>query len=220
MQRVIQAFRKFKSDTSGVMIVEAVIILPVLAWTFIAFSVIWDAYRVKNLAQKGTFAVADIISRERALVTQNFARSYAKVFAYAAEVPGNLTLLNLTGGPVVVRVTSVGFTEGANPGDEGVMSRMWSMSSDAARMPIHTATSLATIKDKIPAMLDGDNIVVVETLLKWQPKFTATMAASLMGGRAQTWLSNRNIETFTTVRPRFVPKVCFQATGMNVPCEL
>lgn len=220
MTRIQFALRRFRRDTSGVMIVEAVIILPVLVLTFIAFAVFWDFYRTKNLAQKATFAIADVISRERAEFRANFAPNYARVFAYAAEAPGNLSALSLTRGPVVVRVTSVSFAAAANPADEGTINMMWSMSSDTARMPLQSNDSIAAIKGKIPAMLDADNVIIVETLLKWQPKFTATMAANLIGGQVLQWVQNQDIETFTTVRPRYVPKACFAGSGMTVACEL
>lgn len=215
-----QALHRFKRDTRGMMIVEAVIILPALVWTFIAFAVFWDAYRVINQAQKGTYALADIISRERAQVSSTYARSYAKIFAYVAEIDGNINSMSYTSGPVVVRVTSASYTEGANPGDLGTLTRMWSMSSDPSRMALHTDQSLAGIQNRIPTLLDGDTILIVETRLRWQPKVTAQTVASLVGGRTEAWMTSRDIDTFTTVRPRFVPKICFIGTGMMVACEL
>lgn len=220
MRTIFSALRGFKRDTSGMMIVEAVIILPALVWTFIAFSVFWDAYRTINQAQKATFALADVISRERAQISSSYARSYARIFAYVAEVPGNLNAISFTSGPMVVRVTSASYTQGATPSDPGTLARMWSMSSDTARMPLHTDASLASIINKIPVMLDGDSIVIVETRLRWQPKVTGSAVAGLVGGRTSAWLTTRDIDTFTTVRPRFVPKLCFLGTGMTVACDL
>ncbi len=232
MPNISRTIRNFARDTQGTMSVEAVLILPVLVWAFIAFTVMWDAYRVKNLAQRATYTVADIISRERSQIRRVFITNYLRVFRYATEASGNLNSTNLTTTPQVLRVTSVMFSEGANneDGDDGddVISVAWSKSTDAARLPEWTNATIDQIKDKIPAMLDGDNIVVVETRLRWEPKFTAQMASSLMGGGVSTWMQSRDINTFTTVRPRFVPKVCYSDTVLvngvsvttNIPCEL
>lgn len=232
MSRLLRHIRNFAQDTRGVMSIEAVLILPVLVWTFIALSVMWDAYRAQNLAQRATFTVADIISRERAQIRRVFITNYLRVFRYAVESTGNLNSTNTTTSPEVLRITSVMFSEGSNnvDGDDGddVISVAWSRSTDRTRMPEWTNETIGQIKDQIPAMLDGDNIVVVETRLRWQPDFTSQMAASLIGDNATGWITSQDIDTFTTVRPRFVPKVCFTDTAVvngavvttTVPCEL
>ena len=229
MFRVPHILRRFARDTQGTMSVEAVMILPVLVWAFIAFTVMWDAYRVKNLAQRATYTVADIISRERAQVRRVFITNYLRVFRYATEATGDLNSANVTTTPHVLRVTSVMFSEGSDEDDEDdVISVAWSKSTDPARMPEWTTETINQIADQIPAMLDGDNVVVVDTRLRWQPKFTAQMAGSLLGDQATGWMQERDIDTFTTVRPRFVPKVCFVDTvrvngvtvTTNIPCEL
>lgn len=224
MQRAFFALRKFLSDTRGNMAVEAILILPVMSLMFVFFNVYWDAYRAQNLAQKATFTIADIISRERAQIVPNYARSFLRVFNYAAEVPGTLNVTNYTRSAAVIRITSVTFLEGGAGEADDTVSVSWSISSDPARMPEWTNATISQISDDIPAMLDGDNIIVVETRLRWQPKFTAAKADSLTGAQ-DSWFTARDIETMATVRPRFVPRVCFtnNVTGdgaVVVACEL
>ena len=227
MHRALHAIRKFLSETRGSMAVEAVLILPVMATMFIFFTVYWDAYRSKNLAQKATYTIADIISRERAQIVPNYAKSFVRVFNYAAEVPGTLNVTNYETSAAIIRVTSVTFTEGDDDDDddEGQVNMVWSISSDPKRMPEWTNDTIDDIVDQIPAMLDGDNIIVVESRMRWQPKFTAAMAADLLGDSSTGWFTARDIETFATVRPRFVPRVCFNnnvagAGAVVVACEL
>ncbi len=225
MQRALHAIRKFISETRGSIAVEAVLILPVMATMFIFFTVYWDAYRSKNLAQKATYTIADIISRERAQIVPNYAKSFVRVFNYAAEVPGTLNVTNYETSAAIIRVTSVTFTEGEDEDDEGQVNMVWSISSDPRRMPEWTNDTIDDIADQIPAMLDGDNIIVVESRMRWQPKFTAAMAGNLLGESSTGWFTARDIDTFATVRPRFVPKVCFTnnvvgAGAVNVACEL
>lgn len=217
--------RQFWADTRGNIAVEAVLVLPVMALMFIFFNVYWDAYRAQNLAQKATFTIADIISRERAQIVPNYAKSFVRVFNYAAEVPGTLNVTNFETSAAVIRVTSVTFTEGASEDDDGQVNMVWSISSDPKRLPEWTNATIAQIADDIPAMLDGDNIIVVESRLRWQPKFTTAMAADLLGKTTLDWFTARDIDTMATVRPRFVPRVCFNnnvsgAGAVVVACEL
>jgi hypothetical protein len=225
MQRALHAIRNFFSETRGSMAVEAVLILPVMSLMFIFFNVYWDAYRTKNLAQKATYTIADIISRERAQIVPNYAKSFVRVFNYAAEVPGTLNVTNYGTSAAIIRVTSVTFTDGEDEADDGQVNMVWSISSDPLRMPEWTNDTIAEIAGQIPAMLDGDNIIVVESRMRWQPKFTAAMAADLLGESSTGWFTERDIETMATVRPRFVPRVCFSnnvvgAGSVAVACEL
>jgi hypothetical protein len=225
MQRALQAIRKFLTETRGSMAVEAVLILPVMSLMFIFFNVYWDAYRSKNLAQKATYTIADIISRERAQIVPNYAKSFVRVFNYAAEVPGTLNVTNYGTSAAIIRVTSVTFTDGEDEDDEGQVNMVWSISSDPNRMPEWTNDTINAIVGQIPAMLDGDNIIVVESRMRWQPKFTAAMAADLLGESSTGWFTARDIETMATVRPRFVPRVCFSNNvfgvgAVSVACEL
>ena len=225
MQRALPAIRRFLSQTRGSMAVEAVLVLPVMALMFIFFNVYWDAYRAKNLAQKATYTIADIISRERSQVVPNYAKSYVRVFNYAAEVPGTLNVTNYETSAAIIRVTSVTFTDGAEDDDDGQVNMAWSMSSDPKRMPEWTNATIDAIAGQIPAMLDGDNIIVVESRVRWQPKFTTAMAADLLGKSSEGWFTARDIETMATVRPRFVPRVCFNnnlfgASAVVVACDL
>lgn len=225
MQRALHAIRKFLSETRGSMAVEAVLILPVMSLMFIFFNVYWDAYRSKNLAQKATYTIADIISRERAQIVPNYAKSFVRVFNYAAEVPGTLNVTNYATSAAIIRVTSVTFTDADDEDDEGQVNMVWSISSDPIRMPEWTNETIDEIVGQIPAMLDGDNIVVVESRVRWQPKITATMAADLLGESSTGWFTARDIETMATVRPRFVPRVCFTnnvagSGAVVVACEL
>ncbi len=220
MSRLFNSLARFRSDIRGNIIIEAFIIIPVLTWTFVAFAMAFDAYRQKNLAQRATYTVADIISRERAQVKSNFMLNYLKVFGYVAEVPTAVTGSNGAALPIAMRVTSVMFTEGATEEDDGTISVAWSMSSDTGRLPLHTNTSILTIRDQIPALLDGDNIIVVESRLRWTPSVSAAIAADLLDSSQRPWFTTQTFETIATVRPRFVPRVCAQVNSTTVACDL
>ena len=217
MRHAHSILRRFACDARGNMSVEAMLMLPVLVWALIAFFSFWDLYRINYLAKKATFTIADVISRERAQISAAFAYRYGTVFAYALERPIPLTASNSRNQPIVIRVTSLGYTES---GTGNAISVLWSMSSDTARMPLRVATELDDLTGRIPAMLDGDNIVVIETRVLWSPSFYQQYRGTAPTLDFLQALQTREIDTLTTVRPRFVPKLCFTGTGMTVACEL
>jgi len=220
MRKLIQLIRRFAADQRGNLSVEAVLMLPVLVWTMIAFFSFWDVYRINYLAKKATFTVADIISRERTQIQSGFILRYANVFAYAIERPITMTSTNAsstTSQPIAMRVSSLRFSE-TNAGNSTAI--MWSMSTDTARMPLRTVIGIEDIQANIPAMMDGDSIIVVESHVYWSPNFFRPFRGTAPSLDFLENLQTRTIETITTVRPRFVPQVCFIGSGITVPCEL
>jgi Flp pilus assembly protein TadG len=217
MRLMPNSFRHFIQDARGNMSVDMAIILPILVWALVGFFSFWDIYRINYLSKKATFVVADIISRERGQVSNPFIFRYGTVFAYAIERPIPLTTANAATQPIAMRVTSLAFSESPSGNATTVL---WSMSSDTTRMPLRTTGELSDISARIPAMLDGDNIIVVETRVYWSPTFYQAFRGTAPTLESLSALQTRTIDTLTTVRPRFVPRMCFVATGLTIPCEL
>jgi Flp pilus assembly protein TadG len=228
MKILNRIFREFRTDNRGSVLIESVIFLPAMIFTYIGFSIAWDGYRDNNLAQKATYAVADIISRERGVFNSNTMLNYVRIFSYAAEIPTAVTMANMTNGPVAVRITSVLFDEADTTSGTNSVILQFSFTSSGLQLPKHTAGSLQGIMNKIPALQDGDNIIIVESRLKWVPLFSAEDATDLINpnnNRASaadnaTWFAARTIDTFTTVRPRFVPRLCWKDDLKASTCEL
>ena len=57
--------RRFRSETRGAAVLEAVIITPVLIWVYVGSFVFFDAFRTYSNSVRATYAVADVISREQ-----------------------------------------------------------------------------------------------------------------------------------------------------------
>lgn len=220
--------RAFYKDRRGNIIIESVVFLPAMIFTYIGFAVAWDGHRDNNLAQKATYAVADIISRERGVLKSNMMLSYLRAFGYAAEIPTSVTASNMRNGPVAIRITSVLFDEADTPGGTDNVTLQFSFTSSTAQLPAHTAGTLQGIKHMIPALQDGDNIIIVETRVKWTPLVSAEDATSLVDYNNNSadatdnniWFAARNIDTFTTVRPRYVPRLCYEVSLRTYGCEL
>lgn len=189
MNLFARQFMGFMRDERGNVLGEAVVILPMVIWSYLAFFVYWDAYKTTNVAQKAAFTVADLISREQVTLGTSY-------------VPGMLNLLRYLVDDQTstkIRVTSLLFSEGAtvnigqdDPDDKTMVQ--WSISPNNLMIP-YTDATLQNVLNKIPAMYDGDSVILVETMMDFNPMFDVGMAS-------------RQVTNFVVTRPRFLPKIC------------
>ena len=70
-------------------------------------------------------------------------------------------------------------------------------------MPALTTTELQLLDDQIPAMSDGDFVVIVEVSVGYAPAFNVGV-------------SDMDIRQFIVTRPRFVPRICMQGFACPV----
>ena len=73
--------RRFRSETRGAAVLEAVIITPVLIWVYVGSFVFFDAFRTYSNSVRATYAVADVISREQNNLTPFDLDGFANLFA-------------------------------------------------------------------------------------------------------------------------------------------
>lgn len=179
--------RQFRDDEGGSTLVEAVLVLPALLWTYLALFVFWDAYRSINVVQKASYTVADMLSRTNATTTVTA--------AYLDGLKSAMTFLLDDDLSVKMRVTSVKWVLANNR-----FETRWSYSSDAAGLPAYTTATLQAVKGQIPAMADGDYILLVETRVPYSPAFDAGLSDSV-------------INQFIVTRPRLAP--CILYTGVT-----
>lgn len=178
---------QFRDDARGSLSVEAAMILPLLTWFYVGSFVWFDAFRVQNTNLKASYTIADMISREFNPVSDSYLNGLNTVFDY----------LTYSNHPTYVRVTVVHCTSPAptDPNDpdpcmdDGArdLELCWSWATDGR--PAHTAASLAGFIDKIPLMPRGDEIILTETFMAYEPSFS-------VGLGAQTF------ENYIVTRPR------------------
>lgn len=189
MNLIAQKFQGFLRDERGNILAEAVVILPIFIWSYLAFFVYWDAYKTTNVAQKAAYTLADLISREQVTLPDTYVPGMLNMLRY---------LVNDQTSPKI-RVTSLLFSEGAvvNQGVDDADDRtivQWSISPGDAMTP-YTDATLQNVLNKIPAMFDGDSVILVETTMDFNPSFDIGM-------------DSRQITNFVVTRPRFLPKIC------------
>lgn len=170
---------RFLRCESGVVMAEAVIVLPLMLWAYLALFVYWDAYRSINTSQKAAYTISDMVSREMLPLPTNYVTGMRDLMTYLVD--DNQT--------VKIRVTSLTFS--------GVNNRFevdWSRSPDSA-FPQLTTDSIQALAPQIPKLADGDHVVLVETEVSFHPAF-------------DVGISDEVQKQFVVTRPRFVPKVC------------
>lgn len=179
MFRLRQALKRFRSEDHGSVVAEAVIALPIMIWAYMGLYVYWDAFRAVNLAQKASYTLADYISRERGTLSTVEINGLASVFQYMMDSDQTTR----------IRITSLYW----NP-DNNRFEVYWSLSPNNTMTPL-TTTTLQVVKDRIPAMADGDSAILLET--------EATYSAAFNVG-----IDDQVFKNFIVTRPRFLTRIC------------
>lgn len=181
--------RRFARDENAAVAFEAVIITPILAWLFVGSFIFFDAFRTYNTSVKATYAVADVISRQ--LDGDVLYGSDIEGLSYVFQ-----HITRNTGGAAEIRVSEVSFWDGD-------YSVEWS----------HPTGGLTRLRDsdmpdvapRIPTMVPGERVIVVETFLPYSPYF-------------DIGLSDLEFTNFTVTRPRFAGRIAYD-DGTDPACN-
>lgn len=179
MRSPLALLRRFGRDENGTLLAEAVIVLPLMLWAYMALFVYWDAYRSVNTVQKAAYTVSDMVSREMVTLNDQYVPGMRNLMRYLVDADQT----------VKIRVSSVTWSD---LNDRFEID--WSRSPDNA-MPQLTTTSVAELAYRIPQMSDGDRVMLVEVDVSYHPAFNVG-------------LSDASLQQFIVTRPRFVPKIC------------
>lgn len=170
----------FARREDGVIALEAMIMLPLLFWTFLALFSIFDTFRTYAANQKAAFTVGDAISRETVPIDSQYLSGIHGLFDYLALATGSTS----------IRVSSIYF-------DETDDRHYTDWSQVQGTKSALTDGQIAGWKTKLPVMVDNERIVLVETWSDYEPPF-------------RTGLEQREIQNFVFTRPRYAPRVCWQ----------
>ena len=201
MSRFRSHVRAFLKDESGVLLAEALIMLPVLIWAFIALVVYWDLFRVMNVSQKAAYSISDVLSRQELPVSESFFDG----------MPELLSFLTPDAAASRIRITSLQMVEGADPGFNPQNANpvfdgnddfclLFSRSSDPLVEP-YTQSELKDLAPKIPNMNALESVVLVETWVDYRPDFDTGVLNAAPGVSDQTFYE------FIVTRPRNVRRV-------------
>lgn len=170
---------QFGKGTGGSTSVEALIILPILLWAYMALFVYFDAFRTQNMNLKAAYTLADLISREDEVLSPSYINGLNLVYDY----------LTYNDQATWIRVSSVAWDATNNR-----YTVQWSYATK--NMPIQDDGTINGYADKLPVIPVGDTMIVVETSLTYTPLFDVGVA-------------EKTFSQFVPTRPRFHSKICY-----------
>ncbi|MBT0958793.1 pilus assembly protein [Alphaproteobacteria bacterium KMM 3653] len=180
--------RAFAEDTRGSLSVEAALIMPLLTWLYVGSFVWFDAFRTQNANLKASYTIADMLSRQTDTLDSNFMEGLNTVFDY----------LTSSNHPTYLRMTTIQCVSAC--ADEAARDlQVLESYATGGRTRLYTA-DMASYKSKIPFMVDGDTIILVESFMAYEPMFNVGLSA-------------RSFENYIVTRPRFASQLLIPSSS-------
>lgn len=170
----------FLRNEEGAIAIEAAIILPMMFWSFLTVFAIFDSFHNYSLNQKAAYTIGDAVSRETVPIDDAYVTGAWQLFEY----------LTMATGTTGLRITSVRY-DGTD--DQHYVD--WSAGRGNRATPLGD-DDIQDWETRLPVMVDGERIVVVETSNRFEPPFKT--------GLERVWMNE-----FVFTRPRYAPRVCF-----------
>lgn len=175
---LLRRLRAFGRDESGVISIEFVIWMPLILVVMASTFTLFEAFRQKSLNVKAAYTISDAISRETDPIDPAYLDGMLSVLRYLTNSEGTQGM----------RVTLVRYDAAE---DEYEVS--WSQTrGDFAVMDDDT---LAGFRERLPALLHNERVIVVETETEHTPVFDIPA------------LQPQRFYNFVFTRPRFAPQV-------------
>lgn len=180
--------RRFRDETSGTVAIEAVILLPVLFWAYLAMFSYFDMLRQQSLNQKASYTIADMLSREMSEINDQYITNAHTLFSTMIRSDDTTAL----------RISILEWNADRNRFDI-----QWTKARGPAD-PM-TAEFAGKLTERLPVMPSGEQIILVETWTDYRIPFRIGM-------------DDFNMNTFTFTRIRFGAHLCFSNNPDPVDC--
>lgn len=188
------AVARFARDEDASLSVEAVLVLPILLWAFLATYTYFDVYRAKNLSLKANYAISDLLSRETEAIDMDYLTGAENMFKYLT--PG--------GNDAWVRVTVVYCNDECAEADRELKTD-WSRATDG--LPTFSDQDVMThLEPIIPWIASGERVIIVETGIEYDPPFSTKL----------TGIGSRRFVDIVMTRPREAGQLCWQGVGCGI----
>lgn len=181
LKRILERLKGFARNTDGNVSVEFVLAMPMVFWSFMAVYVFFDGYRQSTVNLKAAYTISDLLSRETNAVNDDYIDSMHSL----------LQMLTRARSVTNLRVTVVRWDA-----NENRYYVDWSESRGFGSAL--TDATVTQFNDDLPVMPHQERVILVETRNVFVPLFNVGM-------------DNKNLENFVFSRPRFGPKLDFEA---------
>lgn len=179
--KLTAAVKKWREDETGSVAVETILMVPLLAWAFVATVTFFDAYRNEANSFKAGITISDMFSRETDLITSE----------YISGARGLLRFLAIDDANPDLRVTAFEWQDSQNR-----YRRIWSQER-GPRSGLRTE-DLANMTERLPILQDGEVAILVETWIEYDPPFAVG-------------LDSYDMQTYTVISPRFATQLCYSS---------
>ncbi len=185
---------RFRRDEDASLSVEAVLVLPILLWAFLACYTFFDVYRAKNLSLKANYAISDLLSRETTTINNTYLLGAESVFRYLTQSESSSWL----------RVTVVYCEDDCDQSNRD-LRRDWSKATDG--LPTFSNQDVMNhLEPIVPWIASGERVIIVETGVEYEPPFSENL----------TGIGERDFVDIVMTRPRFAAWLCWED---EAPCS-
>ncbi len=184
LARVFDFFKRFGRDTRGVVSLEFAIMMPALFLALAGSYVFFDGYRQSTTNLKAAYTVSDLLSRETNVIDDQYVNTMVELLKFLTRPDDDISL----------RITQVHW-------DEDDLKYYVDWSTVRGFTAALDDNDIAQMVDRLPILIDGDRVLVVETRTYYEPDFNVGMDA-------------KELYNFVVTRPRFAPQVVYQAAAV------
>ncbi len=154
--RLKTALQGFRDDTRGSFMVESVIALPLLFWTICATFEFFEVHRYKSVREKATYTIADMISREQAVVDDTYIDNTKLLFDEITNDDGVNEL----------RVSIIRYN-----GNTDQYEVFWSEVRGTGPLFALDNDDVADAHDELPTLSHGEDVILVESVSSYDSLF-------------------------------------------------
>lgn len=183
------AIRNFLRPEDGVVTMELVVLIPFLGATMVTMVALWGGFNIMNSNIKSSSVIIDALSRQPVPITEDF----------VDQLKTLNDAISGSDGETNIRIT-VAYGKEQPDGETIKPEFKWSHSVGP---DVADNTDLSTVIDRIPNLLKGEEVIILETSADWNPLAT---------------IGDESLYTFVEIlvsRPRFVAQVEFQSGGSD-----
>lgn len=179
--------RRFWQRECGTVAMETVVMFPFLFLGLTFSYEYYDMFRYQSVREKATYTVADMLSRETSVVNETYMNNVKVLF----------DLMTNDSGANQVRVTVVRYHLDTDNNIDEFELRWSEVRGTGALTPL-SDDDVREAHDSLPSMIDGQEIILVETFSEFDPVVTTGLSAGT------------EIKTRMFVPLRFAAQLCFE----------
>ncbi|MGX0975509.1 hypothetical protein ACSSVY_001211 [Roseovarius sp. MBR-51] len=187
MRPALNFLRRFWQRECGTVAMETVVMFPFLFMGLTFSYEYYEMFRYQSVREKATYTVADMLSRETAVVNATYMNNVKVLF----------DLITNDTGANQVRVTVVRYHFDADNSIDEFELR-WSEVRGTGSLNPLSDDDVRNAHATLPNMIDGQEIILVETLSEYDPVVTTGLSAGT------------EIKTRMFVPLRFAAQLCYE----------